>query len=257
MAERRARRITQQEWRRWTDWPLAGLAILFLIAYSWEVIGELHGVARRISEIVEWISWTAFAVDYVVSLALAHPRWRWFYTHLVDLAIVALPILRPLRLLRVAAAFTVLQRRVGTALRGRIVIFSIGAAALLIYVAALAELEAEYGHGGAVQTIGDALWWAIVTITTVGYGDSVPVTVVGKLVAVCLMFGGIALIGVVSATLASWIVERVTQEEEAEEEAITALQFDELREEIRSLRLELQKRSDASADAPAREPPDA
>ena len=236
-----AQRVTQQQWRRWTDWPLAGLAVVFLVAYSWEVIGELRGAARDVSEVVEWIGWTAFAIDYLVSLALARPRWRWFYTHLVDLAIVALPILRPLRLLRVAAAFTVLQRRVGMALRGRIVIYAVGAAVLLIYVAALAELEAEYGHGGSVQDIGSALWWAIVTITTVGYGDAVPVTLVGKLVAVCLMFGGVALIGVVSATLASWIVERVSEEEHAEDQTITALEFEALRDEIRALRLQLEK----------------
>ncbi|GAA4194481.1 hypothetical protein GCM10022288_30030 [Gryllotalpicola kribbensis] len=242
-----AARMTQRQWRRITDWPLAGLAIIFLVAYSWEVIGELRGTARDVAEVFEWIGWTAFAVDYLVSLALADRRWRWFYTHLIDLAIVALPILRPLRLLRVAAAFTVLQRRVGVALRGRIVIYAVGAAVLLIYVAALAELEAEYGHGGRVQTIGDALWWAIVTITTVGYGDAIPVTLVGKLVAVCLMFGGVALIGVVSATLASWIVERVSEQEEAQEQAVTAQHFAELREEIRALRLELQRASGGAA----------
>lgn len=239
-----ARRMTQQRWRRITDWPLAALAVVFLVAYSWEVIGELRGAARAVSEVVEWFAWAAFAIDYVVSFALADHRWRWFYTHLVDLAVVALPILRPLRLLRVAAAFTVLQRRAGVALRGRIIIFAIGAAVLLIYVAALAELDAEYGHGGSIQNIWGALWWAIVTITTVGYGDSVPVTLLGKLVAVCLMFGGVALIGVVSATLASWIVERVTTQEEAEVEAVTTLQFEELRDEIRSLRLQLERRAE-------------
>jgi voltage-gated potassium channel len=191
--------------------------------------------------VLEWIGWTAFAIDYLVSLALARRRWRWFYRHLIDLAIVALPILRPLRLLRVASAFILLQRHAGTQFRGRIVVFAVGAAVLLVYVASLAELEAEYGHGGSIQNIWDALWWAIVTITTVGYGDSTPVTVVGKLVAVCLMFGGVALIGVVTATLASWIVEHVAAEEAEEEQVITALQFDELRAEIRALREQLEK----------------
>lgn len=227
--------MTQETWRRWSDWPLAGLAVVFLVAYSWEVIGELHGAPRRLTETVEWVTWTAFAVDYVVRLSLAKPRWRWFYTHPIDLAIVVLPVLRPLRLLRVAAAFTVLQRRAGTAFRGRIIGYAVGAGVILIYVAALAELDAERGHGN-IRNIGDALWWAIVTITTVGYGDHYPVTVAGKLIATCVMLGGIALIGVVTATLASWIVERVTAEEQSEEQVITALQFDELREEIRSLR---------------------
>lgn len=235
--------MTQEAWRRWTDWPLAGLALVFLVAYSWEVIGELHGVARRTSEIVEWIGWSAFAIDYIVSLALARPRWRWFYTHFVDLAIVVLPILRPLRLLRVASAFTLLHRHAGTAFRGRVVAYAIGAAVLLVYVAAVAELDAEHVKGN-IKTIWGALWWAIVTITTVGYGDHYPVTLAGKLIAVCVMFGGIALIGVVTATLASWIVERVTAEDEAEQQVITALEFAQLRDEISALRRELERHDD-------------
>lgn len=233
--------MTQAAWRRWTDWPLAGLAVVFLVAYSWEVIGELHGVPRRVSEIVEWLSWAAFGVDYLVSLALAKPRWRWFYTHLVDLAIVALPILRPLRLLRVAAAFTVLQRRTGSALRGRVIAYAIGAGILLIYVAALAELDAERAYGN-ITNIGQALWWAVVTITTTGYGDYTPVTLTGKLIAVCVMFGGVALIGVVSATLASWIVERAVEADEQEDQAVTAHQVEALRAEIHTLRIELERR---------------
>jgi len=239
--------MRQAAWRRWTDWPLAGLAVIFLVAYSWEIIGELHGAARRASEIIEWISWSAFAVDYVVSLALAERRWRWFYTHIVDLAIVALPILRPLRLLRVAAAFTVLQRRTGTALRGKVITYAIGAGLLLIYVAALAELDAEHVRGN-IKTIWQALWWSVVTITTTGYGDYTPVTMTGKLIAVCVMFGGAALIGVVSATLASWIVERMVEqavvEEEAQQEAVTVTEIAALRDEIRALRLELERRGD-------------
>jgi voltage-gated potassium channel len=244
--------MTQQQWRRITDWPLAGLAVVFLIAYSWEVIGDLHGPARAVAEIVEWISWTAFAVDYLVSLALAKPRWRWFYTHLPDLAIVALPILRPLRLIRVAAAFTVLQRRVTIALRGRVILFAAFAGTLLIYVAALAELEAEHDRGN-ITTIGNALWWALVTITTVGYGDVHPVTFVGKLVGVCVMLGGIALIGVVTATLASWILERVSREEAAEAgeaQLVSALEFQELRDEIRALRAELRAHGGPEREAP-------
>ncbi|MGZ0712641.1 potassium channel family protein (plasmid) [Coraliomargarita sp. W4R53] len=59
-----------------------------------------------------------------------------------------------------------------------------------------------------------SLWWAFVTITTVGYGDYYPATTTGRLIAVGLMIGGIALIGVVTATLASWIVERVSDQNE-------------------------------------------
>jgi voltage-gated potassium channel Kch len=69
---------------------------------------------------------------------------------------------------------------------------------------------------------GDAIWWAVTTMTTVGYGDHYPVTAGGRLVAFGLMIGGIALLGTVTATLASWLVETVAAEkEQAEDRQIT------------------------------------
>ena len=66
------------------------------------------------------------------------------------------------------------------------------------------------------------MWWAVVTVTTVGYGDFYPITVVGRLVAVGLMIGGIAVLGVVTASVASWLVEQVGVRAAAEVEAADA-----------------------------------
>lgn len=192
------------------------------------------------AEAVIWVSWGLFAIDYVVNLWLAPRRWRWFYTHLFDLAIVVLPTLRPLRLLRLVTILAVLQRTAGAAFRGRVIIYVAGATLLLVRVAALAVLDAERGHDGSIQTLRDGLWWAFVTVTTVGYGDYFPVTPTGQLVAVGVMIGGIALggialVGVVTATLASWIVEKVSNSNEAEK-AATKAHIDELATEIRQLR---------------------
>ncbi len=115
--------------------------------------------------------------------------------------------------MRFITVLMIIQRNAGTALRGRVVIFTIGATVLTIFVAALAVYDAEAGQGGGIDTFGDAIWWAFETITTVGYGDLVPVTITGRIVAVGLMIGGVAIIGVVSASLASWIVERVAGQE--------------------------------------------
>lgn len=80
---------------------------------------------------------------------------------------------------------------------------------MLVWVCSLAVLEAERPAPGAtIVNFGDAIWWAFVTITTVGYGDVVPITIVGRITAVCLMAAGIGVVGVVTATTASWIVER-------------------------------------------------
>ncbi len=73
---------------------------------------------------------------------------------------------------------------------------------------ALAVLDAEQNAPGSnITNIGDALWWAFATITTVGYGDFYPVTVLGRLIAAGLMIAGITMLGTVTAALASWFVE--------------------------------------------------
>jgi voltage-gated potassium channel len=226
--------MNQAQWRKLTEWPLMIVAVAFLIAYAWEVIADLDGPAAAVAEIVINVTWLLFVVDYVVTLALARPKWRWFSTHLLDLAIVALPLLRPLRLLRLLTVLSILHRTTGAALRGRVIIYAAGASVLLVFVAALAVVDAERGQG-TITSFWDGLWWAFVTVTTVGYGDLAPVTATGRAVAVAVMIGGIALIGVVTATLASWIVERIAVTDERSQSA-TRAEVRELREEITALR---------------------
>jgi len=73
----------------------------------------------------------------------------------------------------------------------------------------------QIGHD---DDFGDAICWAVTTMTTVGYGDRYPVTGIGRMVAFALMLGGIALLGTVTATLASWLVENVEAEKEQAED---------------------------------------
>ncbi len=228
-----------------TDWPLMVTAILFLAAYSVQVL--MIGPA---SDAAGWFlaaTWGLFLIDYVVSLMLAPQKARWFLRNLHVLAVVALPMLRPLRILRLVTLLSVLQRVAGNALRGRVVIYVIASSTLLVYVGALAMYDAEKASPGAsIISFGDALWWAVVTITTVGYGDLTPTTFLGRSIAVGLMIGGIALLGVVTATLASWLVEKVSAEE-AKTQEITSEEIQSLRDDIRRLRDELALRPDASS----------
>ncbi|MDJ0335565.1 potassium channel family protein [Salinibacterium sp. G-O1] len=93
-------------------------------------------------------------------------------------------------------------------------IYAVSASVLLVLVAGPAVLDAEQNVSGAnITTFGDAIWWAFSTITTVGYGDYFPVTLVGRLVAVGLMVSGVALLGTITATIASWFIELVRQPE--------------------------------------------
>jgi voltage-gated potassium channel len=129
----------------------------------------------------------------------------------------------------------VLQRAVGDTIRGRVIIYTVFGAVVMIYAASLAMLDVErHAHDAHIKTFGDALWWSITTVTTVGYGDYTPVTAAGRFVAVALMIGGVTLLGVVTATLASWIVQRVAAEDTANQ-AATWAQIEELRGEIQRL----------------------
>ena len=143
-----------------------------------------------------------------------------------------------------------LQKAVGHAVRGQILIYTISGVLLLVYTGALAVLDAERQQvGTTINSFGKAVWWAITTVTTVGYGNLYPLTVTGRVVAVLLMMGGITLIGVVTGSLASWIVQRVSETDTAAQVA-TAAQIDELRGEIRDLAEQLRAtRAESGAQA--------
>ena len=231
-----------QRWERHAEWPLAAAAVIFLVLFSRQVLAQPQGREAHIVWAVDWAIWGLFVVDYVVRLCLADNRWHWFLRHLLDFAIVTLPLLRPLRLLRLLVLIEVLQKAIGDAFRGRIVAYTVSGVVLLIYTASLAVFDKErYLHGATINSFGKAVWWSITTVTTVGYGDVYPVTNTGRVIAVLLMIGGISLVGVVTAALASWIIERVAEEESVMQTA-TVAHIEELRNEIRALGKELRAR---------------
>ncbi|MGZ4584700.1 MAG: potassium channel family protein [Mycobacterium sp.] len=241
-----------ERWEQRTEWPLAIVAIVFLVVYSVQVLARPHGHEAHELNVIGWVVWSLFAVDYFVRLSLAPDPRRWFVRHLFDLLIVALPLMRPLRLMRLVVLVGALQRAIGDAVRGRILIYTVSGVVLLIYVASLAILDQERGHPGAkITSFGQAVWWAITTVTTVGYGDLYPVTVPGRVIAALLMIGGISLIGVVTASIASWIVQRVAETDTANQ-AATASHIEELRTELQALAEELRRELGARpADQPS------
>ncbi len=111
----------------------------------------------------------------------------------------------------------------------------------MVFVTALAMLDAERGADDAnITNFCDAMWWGSTTITTVGCGDRFPVTGEGRLVAVALMLTGIALLGVITAALASWFVERIGAVEAAKRALsriwrVFSPKLDALREDVRGL----------------------
>jgi voltage-gated potassium channel len=86
----------------------------------------------------------------------------------------------------------------------KVFLFSI----LIAYIAAVQITITERGvEGSNIKSFGDGLWWAVTTVTTVGYGDKFPTTSVGRVTAVGLMLVGISLMGVITASVAAWFVK--------------------------------------------------
>ncbi|MFC7404133.1 potassium channel family protein [Georgenia alba] len=233
-----------EQWENRTEWWLAAAALLFLGAYALPIIDP--GIPPWLGNactVVAALVWVLFAGDLAMRLYLAENRRRYLREHLFDVAIIVLPLLRPLQLLRLVTLLTILNRAGSHQLRGRVVTYLAGGTILLVLCGGLAMTDAERGHPDAsIQSVADGLWWAVVTMTTVGYGDMYPVTTMGRYIALALMLGGIALLGVVTATFASWLVEKVSEANE-EEEVATRRQVEQLRAEMRALREELQRSS--------------
>lgn len=205
--------MTEARWTKLTDGALIGATVVFLAAYAAPIIWpNLPRGSQAVCEVVANAMWALFGVDYVVRFVLADGKAAFVRKNLLDLAVLVLPFLRPLRLLRLVAVLSVLNRASARSLRGRVAAYTVGGAVLLLVVASLAVTDAERGHAGAnIDGIGDGIWWAITTMTTVGYGDQFPTTTTGRCIAVTLMIGGVAILGVVTGTVASWLVERVEE----------------------------------------------
>jgi hypothetical protein len=119
-----------------------------------------------------------------------------------------------------------------------------------MFAAAGLEVAFEaHAKGSNIHSYGGALWWAVVTVTSVGYGDQYPVTVAGRVVAVVLMITGIALFGVVAASIASYFVE---QDQDRRVEA----RMDEILAVLHRLeaRLDAAERGSAAGSGPGAEP---
>ena len=192
-------------------WPLTIAALLFLVTYTIHVTAELTGIAAVVTLTIISITYIMFLVDYLARLALSKPRGAWFRSHLAALGMVLVPALRPVRLLDTFTRIASFRRSAGATLRARLLIYGIGSALLLIWYISLLVLQFErHAPGATIDSFGDSVWWAFCTITTVGYGDYVPVTVPGRVAAVVLMAGGVVLVGLIVATISSSVVERVS-----------------------------------------------
>ena len=193
--------------RRWVERvqrPLDLLAVIFLVdvILIWSFPDGPPAFLQTLN-VIAWIVWACFAVDYVARLLLSVKKVRFVRTHKLDLLMVLLPMLRLLRV------FLVLRHSLRSVSTERIAGSIVSIVIAVVFVSAFLMWRVEYNAPGAtITTFRDAIWWAVVTTTTVGYGDYTPVTAEGRVIATVVMIVGIGLIGTVSATVAAWFVGR-------------------------------------------------
>jgi voltage-gated potassium channel len=196
------------------------LSVIYLADYSLIVLVQPSGAQGEVLDSISSAIYLLFALDLLFRIGL------YFSTPKVDrntrnfiisslLPILALlaPALRSLRVFRLLLAFRgfvgLVKNRAESA-----ALLVVGAFPVVAYTSALAVLDVERQANGAnITNFKDALWWSIITMTTVGYGDHYPVTDEGRLIASGLLLAGIIIFSTVTAVVSTWILaERKTQQ---------------------------------------------
>jgi len=192
-------------WLKLSPKVLQTLGIVFLAGYAWPIINpELSTSLRSLCTWALIIIWGFFTLDYFARLSMAEDKKIFVRKNLLDLAAVALPFLPLLRAIRALVAVTVLSRRNRGSRSQQVTTSVVTLAFATWFVAGLAVTEAERHVDGAnIQGVGDGWWWAITTMATVGYGDTFPISTQGRIVGTALMIMGVALLGTITASIAS------------------------------------------------------
>ncbi len=223
---------------------ILALSIYVLVAMFLDFSVPLSPQTREMLQIIDDAICVIFLVDFFVRFVRAKSKvafMKWGWIDLVS-SIPALPFLRWGRLIRIVRIFRVLR-----AVRSARVIFGFlfrnraqGTFATVALIAigiaifaSLAIMEVERVPEGNIKAPGDALWWSLVTMTTVGYGDRYPVTAEGRIIGFLLMAAGIGLFGTFSALLASYFIEPAQKEESTEIKMLI--------EEVRALRAQVER----------------
>lgn len=190
------------------------LGFAYLGIYSVEVLVNPPEEIKQALDVAGWTIYGVFIVDLVLRIIIWFPffstfsGWVDFIRHnWLALLAAALPAFRAFRVLRVLIVlrglYPYMQSRVA-----KVTMVVAVALPLVVYTASLSILEVERDASGShIVSFGDALWWAMVTVTTVGYGDTFPVTAEGRTIGTFLIFTGIGLFSTLTALIASWVMQ--------------------------------------------------
>jgi voltage-gated potassium channel len=195
-----------ERFERQTAWPMLVLSLVIIPLLVIPLVADLAPRTESVFLALDWMIWAIFALEYGIRLYLAPQKGRFIRANVIDLVVVIVPFLRPLRvarsarmlwLLRAARAGALLLRGLDAA-RDVLTRHKLHYTLLVAMVVTIASgiLVAELERGspeGNIDSIAEGLWWAISTVTTVGYGDTFPTTAMGRGMAVILMLVGVGL----------------------------------------------------------------
>jgi voltage-gated potassium channel len=197
---------------------MLSLCLFALIALAMDTLLPLGASTRDVLRYADTAVCALFLVDFLVQLARAPSRWHYFVRWgWVDL-LSSIPMVDVLRVGRAARIMRILRVLRGVRSTKLLAEFVLGRRAqsaflaatlvsiLLVVFASIAMLQFEQTPGANITTAQDAVWWAVVTLTTVGYGDRYPVTGEGRVIAGLLMIAGVGLFGTFSGYVASWFL---------------------------------------------------
>ncbi len=213
-------------------WELAmGALALIWVAVGF-LIDELGSGVRTDLEMVETVLTAVFVAEFVSRLVAAHDRSQYARGHWIDaLALIppvrALRVLRLLRLFRLVRAFAGFYRaamHVQGLARHRGFAWLIVTWLTVMVVCSAFVYQAEHGVNKLLSSPFDALWWGVTTLTTVGYGDTYPVTPDGRLGAMVLMLLGIGLFSAITATITSYFISQETPSRDVADRVVERLQ---------------------------------
>ena len=229
---------------RMTELPLLLLSFIMIPVLLGPLLWEdsFSTAERALFQTLDIFIWAIFAADFFLKFAVTPEKLQYLRGHWLEGLTVLVPFLRPLRILRIVLFGA---RAIRGARRLANVDFLIVYAIGIVVIAATVVAGVERGHD-SINSFTDALWWSVVTATTVGYGDMTPVTPVGRGMAIMLMLVGIGLFGGLTANFASTIF-RTDDNVEANTELLLK-EMKALREELKDLRERVE-----SADALSRE----
>lgn len=219
----RRRREKLWTWERYFIWPMFFLSFVYatLVMILMFQPALLVQPLRHYAVVATFVMWFIFAGDFLARMYVAPDRWHYLKTRWPDVVSLAVPFFRPLLPLWYAYRLPLNLGNTAKSWRIRYQVTVGTVTVFFIYSISVLVWWAEKGQPMAsIQNWGDSLWWAMAAVTTVGYGDVVPVSPLGRILGTVLMFGGIFLVGVISASTVNALSDRLKDLTTAHVEAV-------------------------------------